>query len=281
MSPLAPTAPLPLKRLGHRALSITSPWPPNPTNPAQICSVANGSGTVPTVDVTNVAVSCAEPVVGDLIKIAAEGETLGDGALLTTILIDGGVSINLFGMVAFGGRDGDNNVAVFTQDELEAKEGGTVADGTLVEDISRYGEVAISAGWSGDRVAFHGQTDNTNAVFTDAGLEAKVGDTLPDGTIVHRIDSEGKVAINNLNQVAFHGKIQLGSGVFNREEFRAVFTSRGLAAQEETELEDGTLLQKDQRSRWCGDGLFRHLWPSMEQPPVISSIPTRCLPRKG
>jgi hypothetical protein len=36
--------------------------------------------------------------------------------------------------------------------------------------------------------------------------------------------------------------IQLGSG-FDREKFRAVFTSRGLAAREETELEDDTLLE--------------------------------------
>jgi len=216
----------------------------NPSNPTQTCSVANGSGQVYFTNVTDVEVSCAEPEMGDLIKIAAEGDILADNTLpvkLDTIQADSGVSINLHGTVAFGGRDGRGTAAVFTQDMLVVREGGTVEDNTSVDDISQYGEVALSAGFSGDRVAFHGQTGHTNAVFTDAGLEVKVGDTLPDETTVHMINPGGSVAINLLNQVAFHGKIQLESGE-NRVK-RAVFTSSGLAAREGTVLDDETLLQ--------------------------------------
>ena len=145
------------------------------------------------------------------------------------------------GKVAFGGRDDVNTVAVFTQDGLVVKEGGTLHDGTEVNDISNIGEVAISAGQSGDRVAFHGRTGSDKAVFTQVGLAAKEGDTLPDGTIVDEIRDEGKVAINDLDQVAFHGGTEVEDGLFN-ERFQAVFTSLGLAAREGLALEDGTTL---------------------------------------
>ena len=207
------------------------------TQPAgQTCSVENGSGVATDVDVTNVEVTCADVVEGDVIAVATEGDTLG-GTLLTQIILDGGVAINRSGKVAFGGRDDVNTVAVFTQDGLVATEGGTLQDDTEVNDISNVGEVAISAGQSGDRVAFHGRTDNDKAVFTQVGLVAKEGGTLPDNTLVDEIRDGGKVAINDLDQVAFHGKTEVGDGLF-KERFQAVFTSLGLAAREGVALQD-------------------------------------------
>ena len=91
------------------------------------------------------------PVAGDVSKVAAEGEPLLDGTVLTQILLDGGVAINRSGKVAFGGRAATDIVpAVFTQDGVVVKEGGTLDDGTIVNDLSPVGEVAISVGLSGD-----------------------------------------------------------------------------------------------------------------------------------
>jgi hypothetical protein len=217
----------------------------DPSNPAQTCTVDNGSGQVPTADVTDVAVSCAEAIVGDVIKIVAEGETLADGTILKQIVLDGGVGINIDGNVAFGGRDDNSTIAVFTQNGLVAKEGGTLLDGTNVNDLSPFGEVAISVGQSGDRLVFHGRTDNNKAVFNHAGLVAKEGGTLADGSLVDKIKDHGKVAINDFGDVAFHGriKIEAGDGLSDTETFSAVFTSDGLAVQEGKPLADGSLVQ--------------------------------------
>jgi hypothetical protein len=218
----------------------------DPSDPAQTCTVDNGSGQVPTADITDVAVSCTEGIVGDVIKIAAEGDTLADGTLLKQIVLDGGVAININGKVAFGGRDDNSTIAVFTQDELVAKEGGTLADGTEVSDISPFGEVAISAGQSADRLAFHGRTGNDKkAVFNQAGLVAKEGDTLADGNLLDKIKDHGKVATNDFDIVAFHGiiKIEAVDDLSDTETFNAVFNSDGLVVREGSELSDLTIVQ--------------------------------------
>ena len=217
----------------------------NPSDPAQTCSVDNGSGQVPTEAVTNVAVSCAELVVGNIIKVAAEGDTLPDGTLLKQIVLDGGVAINIFGKVAFGGRNDDNTISVFTQDGLVAAEFGTLADGTVVDDISPFGKVSISAGQSGDRVAFHGRTDRDKAVFTQAGVVAREGGTLPDGTLVDEIKDLGRVAINDFDQAAFHGRveIEIDDGLGDKEKFNAVFTSLGMVVREGSEMPDLTIVE--------------------------------------
>ena len=199
----------------------------------QTCSVENFSGVAPDVDVTDVEVTCGELVEGDVIAVATEGDILG-GTPLTEILLEGGVGINRSGKVAFGGKDDLSNIAVFTQDGLVVKEGDILEDDTELMDISAFGEVAISAGQFGDRVAFHGTDgDFTDAVFTQDGPVAKVRGTLPDDTFVEKINSQGKVAINNLDQVAFHGKVLSSHGRVN-----AVFTSDAIVAQEEVSLED-------------------------------------------
>jgi hypothetical protein len=219
----------------------------NPSNPTQTCSVENGSGTVPAEDVTDVAVTCVEPVLGDLVKVAAEGETLADNTVLTLILKDAGVAINMNGQVAFGGRDDDGTDAAFTQAGKVAAEGDILPDGTTLSAFRAQGEVAISAAQSGDKVAFHGQDDaGVDTMFTQAGKVAAEGDALSEGTLVE-IDDEGKVAINNLDQVAFHGRVEIEGGLFD-EQFRAVFTSDGettqVAAQEASTLPDGTTLDE-------------------------------------
>jgi hypothetical protein len=184
----------------------------------------------------------SEPVVGNVSIIAAEGDTLPDSTLLSKIVSDGGVAINIFGQVAFGGRDDDNTISVFTQGGQAAKEASTLNDGTFVEDISPFGEVAINAGQSGDMVAFLGRTDKDRAVFTNTSLVVAEGGRLPDGTLVDEIRDEGKVAINDFDLVAFHGKSEVGDGL-SKESFQAVFTSDALAAREGSGLDDGTTLQ--------------------------------------
>ena len=220
-----------------------------PSDPGQTCSVANGSGLAPPEDVTDVAVTCAEPVLGDLIKVAAEGDTLDDNTVLKDILLDGGVAINLDGQVAFGGRDGDGIDAVFTQAGKVVAEGDTLVGGTTLAAFRGQGEVAISAGLLSDTVAFHGTAEtgavHTPAVFTQFRKVAAVGDEISLNSTLDDIDPEGKVAINYMNEVAFHGRVKIQSDLLSGD-FRAVFISDGLdtlvVAQEDTELPDETYL---------------------------------------
>jgi hypothetical protein len=44
---------------------------------------------------------------GDVSKVAAEGDTLEDGTVLEAINYDGGVAINLWGVLAFHGEVDD------------------------------------------------------------------------------------------------------------------------------------------------------------------------------
>jgi hypothetical protein len=205
----------------------------NPTNPAQTCSVANGSGQVPTEDVTDVAVTCAEVVVGDISKVAAEGDTLPDGTVLRQIFLDGGVAIDVDGNVAFGGESDDDIDAAFTQAGKVVAEGDTLPDGTTLSTFRQQGEVAIGSGESASSVAFHGEAEagfnDIDSVFTQTGVVAQVGDNLPSGTL-DQIDDEGKVAVNNFDQVAFHGIVEIEGGLFD-ENIRAVFTADGQTAQ--------------------------------------------------
>ena len=219
-----------------------------PTNPAQTCSVENGSGKVPEQDVTDVEVTCAAPILSDVIKVAAEGDTIGD-TVITRTLRNGGVAINLSGQVAFGGRDDESRDAVFTQDEKVVAE-GEIFPGpeprTTLRTFSTEGEVAISA----DRVAFHGLDDNnTDTVFVAYGRHlggkvAAAGDPLTDGGTLDAIDDRGKVAINNFDLVAFHGSVEIGEGP---ERFQAVFTASDgqdtqVVARQGLALTDGTIL---------------------------------------
>jgi phage tail protein X len=184
-----------------------------------------------------------------VIKVVAEGDTLLDGTILTSILVDGGVAINLDGKVAFGGKDDDGTDAVFTQDEKVVAEGDTLPDETILPWFRQRGQVAISAGQSGDTVAFHGIANTgatyTAAVFTQDGVVAAVGDPLAEGTL-DQINDSGKVAINNWNEVAFHGSVEIESDAGSKETFRAVFISDGLdtrvVAREDTNLLDETYL---------------------------------------
>ena len=223
----------------------------NPTNPTQICSVENGSGTVPTEPVTDVVVTCAKPILSDVSMVAAEGDTLLDDTVLTDILLEGGVAINLSGNVAFGGRDEDGTDAVFTQDGQVVVEGDTLPDDTILAAFRAPGGVAIGSGLSGDQVAFHGQAESgvtdDDAVFTQAGRVATEGDILSDGTTLDEIEATGKVAINNFDLVAFHGQIVI-EGSLNDQKLRAVFTSDGqttqVAAQERGTLPDDTTVSE-------------------------------------
>jgi PKD repeat protein len=183
-----------------------------------------------------------------VIKVAAEGDTLSDETVLKDIWLDGGVAINLDGLVAFGGRDGGGIDAVFTQRGKVVAEGETVG-GTILGAFRPQGEVAINAGQLGDTVAFHGiaiiDTTYTPAVFTQSRKVAAVGDPISINSTLHDIDSRGKVAINYWSDVAFHGTVKIKGDIVD-ENFRAVFISEGgdtlVVAREDTNLPDETYL---------------------------------------
>jgi predicted HAD superfamily phosphohydrolase len=84
------------------------------------------------------------------------------------------------------------------------REGSELPDGTILDEITESGGVAIN--FFGD-VAFHGRTGGVKAVFTQNGLIAKKGDPLADSTILSEIHPTGGVAINFYGDVAFHGKV--------------------------------------------------------------------------
>ena len=147
------------------------------------------------------------------------------------------------------GLDGMLNLIVTMQPEVASRipnglsldfgNGYTLDDGTVLSTFRAQGEVAINAGQSGDRVAFHGRTGRDKAVFTQAGLVAKVGDTLPDGTPLDEIEVNGGVAINVFGEVAFHGRT---GGV------KVVFISDGqtiqVVAKVGDNVDDGTTLSE-------------------------------------
>ena len=179
---------------------------------------------------------------GQLVK---ERDTLPDGISVGYIDETGGVAINFLGMVAFHGAILEANgliddVAVFTQDGVVARQNDTLPDGNSIESINETGGVAIN--FLG-MVAFHGflpaiagdVEGSPPAVFTQDGVVVKRGDTLPDGTIVDEIDPSGGVGIDFSGNVVFHGRT---NGV------EAVFTQNGLVAKVGDILPDATRLHK-------------------------------------
>jgi len=116
------------------------------------------------------------------------------------------VAINLYGTVAFGGRDGNAIDAAFTQERAVVREGETLGDTTLLDDINENGGIAINVF---GQVAFHGDAIDAavgpdavavKAVLTQAGVVAKEGDILPGGDILTEISDAGGVAINTFGQ---------------------------------------------------------------------------------
>jgi hypothetical protein len=178
---------------------------------------------------------------GQTIVVAAHDlDLLDDGTSLESIYPAGGVAMDLFGTVAFHGTTPIlNNFSipgVFTQLGLVAKEGDTLTDGTILGSIDLKGGVAINI--IGD-VAFIGRVldpqtniDTVRAVFTQDGPVVKEGDTLDDGTTLDEI-SDGVVALNDLGEVAFHGRT---GGI------PGVFTQHGLVAKQGDNLDDNTTL---------------------------------------
>jgi hypothetical protein len=156
--------------------------------------------------------------------VVKQGETLPDGTAASINFL-GGVAIVAQGGVSFHGSN-----AVFTDDGRITQARDTLPDGTVVGGISFFGGVA-SAGWTG-RVAFHGFTDNRQAIFTQDGLVAEVGE-LPDGTALDSIDLFGGLAVNGRGEIAFHGRTAGHDAVFNQH---------GLIARAGDTLPDGTVL---------------------------------------
>ena len=106
-------------------------------------------------------------------------------------------------------------------------------------------------------IAYHGKIEvegndldiqELRAVFTQAGLLVKVGDTLPDGTIVGYIDETGGVAINDFD-VALDTD---DNGVAGPHHFRLDdITVTSTAMDGATNVELG--LRLDQLSKVLGD----------------------------
>ena len=150
-------------------------------------------------------------------QVAERWDPLPDGTIPAEINDYGGVAINLFGQVAFHSKievEGQTTwvPAVLTQDGLVVKEGDTLPDGSILEDLSETGGVAIN---DFGLVAFHGGIGSTEVVFTQNGLVAKEGDNLSDGTTtLEEISDTGGVSINAVGEVAFLGKINNFIAVF-------------------------------------------------------------------
>jgi hypothetical protein len=133
-----------------------------------------------------------------------------------------------------------------------AREGDALENGIL-DQIDDEGKVAINNFF---QVAFHGQfsllapivgPEKRRAVFISdeqtTQVAVKEGDTLPDddNTIVEEINEGGGVAINDFDEVAFHGRV-VDPDHEGGDTLKAVFTTDGLAAREASELPDGTTL---------------------------------------
>jgi hypothetical protein len=180
-----------------------------------------------------------------------EGEALPDQTLINEIEANGKVAVNDFGLVAFQGKveieDGpfDETLrAVFTSQELLAREGTTLSDDNTIEEIEEVGGVAIND--FGD-VAFHGFVvipsegrDSFKAVFTQERMLVREGSELSDGNLLYDINEYGGVAFSNAKTVAFHGDaLAPGSGVDSVE---AIFTQDKVLVREGDTLLDGAVV---------------------------------------
>lgn len=130
---------------------------------------------------------------------------LPDGTDLQSIDLFGGIAINPKGEVAFHGRT-EGYDGVFSQHGLLARAGKRLHDGSNLEAILPDGGIAINRR---GKVAFHGEVTSRHAlvqaVLTQYGVIAKVGDRLRGGGTLEAIRAEGGIAIDPFGRVAFHG----------------------------------------------------------------------------
>jgi uncharacterized delta-60 repeat protein len=96
-----------------------------PVNPLQVCSVANGTGTIGTANVTDVVVDCATP--------------LPNGALDPSFGIDGRVTVGLTGGATAMALQADGKIVLIGARTLARYD----SDGTLDASFGAGGEVAI------------------------------------------------------------------------------------------------------------------------------------------
>lgn len=157
--------------------------------------------------------------------VVRNGAALPDGTTASLNFL-GGLTIDARARVAFHGLN-----AVFTQNGRVVVARQVLSDGTEVRAISFFGGIA-NAGLR-ERVAFHGFTDNQQAIFTQGGLVTRVGE-LPDGTDLQWIDLFGGLTINRAGMIAFHGRTDGYDGVFSQ---------LGLLARAGKRLKDGSKLE--------------------------------------
>jgi hypothetical protein len=169
--------------------------------------------------------------------VAAQGDTLPDGSTIAIIFLRyGEMSFNDSGEVAFFGRTGSGEDVVFTSTGVVAAEGDTLPDGSTIDHLLYVFDNGISLNDSG-QVAFLGMTGpGEYAVFTNEGVVAAQGDTLPDGSTIDLIYPDAAISLNNSGQVAFHGNTAAGEDT--------VFTNEGVVAARGDTLPDGTTIER-------------------------------------
>jgi len=140
-----------------------------PTSPAQTCAVTNGSGTMGSSDVTNVAVSCTLNrftgfVSGpyrytDISSLdASSGPVVYDGAGSYS----GGYVLNTSGVISSGSISGSYTAAVGGAVTVHGYRGGVSADGNTIVSANLQAGNAPSV----DVEIKQGQTNFTNADFS-------------------------------------------------------------------------------------------------------------------
>ncbi len=167
--------------------------------------------------------------------VAKQGGTLADATSVGIVLVDGGVSINDAGIVAFTGRVGPSNGpdAVMTQNAILAQVGGTLGNGTPLTLIFGVGTEGLN---SSGKTAFTGRIDQSfaTAILTQDGEVVKPNDTLGDGTKVGLI--LGGTSQNDAGKIAFLGRVDTGGGI------DAIMTQDGVLAKVGDPLGDGRTL---------------------------------------
>jgi hypothetical protein len=168
--------------------------------------------------------------------VAIETGMLGDGSVVGAILVDGGVSLNDAGTVAFVGRlrEAAGIDAVMTQNGVLAVDAGMLADNTPLTHIFALG----TEGLNGSGTAAFGARIvpgiSPLALVTQYQPAITQLDVLTDGSVVGLV--LGGHSVNDAGKVAVVGRVGGGAGP------DAVLTQDGVVAEVGQPLADGRTL---------------------------------------
>jgi uncharacterized delta-60 repeat protein len=165
------TLPLPTNSGSPYAVSIVS----QPTNPLQVCTVTNGSGTVGNANITNVAVNCVTPPPNGSLDAS-----FGPGGKVTT------------------SSTGAANAVALQGDGKIVSAGGTFtltrhnADGTLDQNFGNKGKVSTDFG-GGAGAAFDVAIQSDNKIVVAGSTRARAGFADDDDFAVRRYLQDGSL----------------------------------------------------------------------------------------